>query len=154
MSSIHLIWHVWRLVQTLFTAHISTCRSRKSTGGTYNINEGCIPHRWATSTALALCMLTHWHGSLGHWGRMEPLLALLVTPVPFLLSKVKSCAVKRIQWARRRGRSAYVPNPSTPTPLFPLTGLTLSTAVCTESCVTSCNSQHSSTTNQCDQRCN
>lgn len=83
---------VW---QTIFKADILACQSRKSPGGIYNINEGCILFRWASSRVLVLCMLNHWHGLLWHI-RMEPLLILLVTPVLFLVGQIKMCAMKGV----------------------------------------------------------
>ena len=52
--------------KTLFMADILTCHRRRSTGGIYNINDGCISFRLAWSRALVVCILPHWHGFQGH----------------------------------------------------------------------------------------
>ena len=46
--------HLWNR-----TAHFSR-------GRIYNINDGCVPFRWACSRALVLCVPSHWHDLLGH----------------------------------------------------------------------------------------
>ncbi len=59
--------------------------SQEATGVKYKMNDGWIPFSCFSFDALALCMLAHCHGLLGHLNRTEPLLIFLVTPVLFLL---------------------------------------------------------------------
>ena len=85
--------HTWSsLCRPFSTADTSSCRSGKGSGGICNVTNGCIPFRWACSTAQVLLTAHSLDMTLN---KIEPSLTSSVTPVLFLPWQVKMSGAKR-----------------------------------------------------------
>ena len=71
VPGVTLYTHAGKKNHNLFTADMVNYQRGKNTGGINNINDGCIPFRWASSRALALCRLTFWCAGTEIWEAAE-----------------------------------------------------------------------------------